>query len=94
MGRQAAKHNLLEFHQYEDIKKERARRIREMRFLMGLSQAEVVKGIKMNAGQYSRIESGELDGTTVIKYLEPLFAEWKEKEIKRLSARIEYIRTL
>lgn len=94
MGRQAAKHTQREKRIAKQHNQEMASRIREMRFLMGLSQTDVFKGVKMNPGQYTRIEAGELDGARVIKYLEPLFEVWKEKEIRRLEARIAYIKTL
>jgi transcriptional regulator with XRE-family HTH domain len=94
MGRQAARHNESESKLFIERKKDVAERIREMRFLMGLSQKEVYDIIKINPGQYSRIETGELDGTRVLKYLEELLDEWKGKEIKRLQAKIKYIRRL
>lgn len=94
MGRQAARHNESESKLFVERKNDVAERIRELRFLMGLSQKEVYDVLKINPGQYSRIETGELDGTRVLKYLEELLDEWKGKEIKRLQAKIKYIRRL
>lgn len=94
MGRQAARHNSEEAKLFEERKKDVAEQIREKRILMGLSHKDVYECLKINPGQYSRIETGELDGTRVLKHLEELFDEWKGKEIKRLQAKIKYIRRL
>lgn len=71
-----------------------AQRLREMRVLMGLTSSQVCKKRKMNNGQYSRIEAGELSADKVLPYVEKLYREWKKEEIRKLEIRIEYIKTL
>jgi hypothetical protein len=94
MGRQAARYNEGESRLFIERKKDVAERIRELRMWYRLSQKEVYDVMKINPGQYSRIETGELDGTRVLKYLEESLEEWKGKEIRRLQAKIKYIRRL
>lgn len=94
MGRQTARHNMVEFRQYEDHKKQVASEIREKRFWMGLTAKQVYDPIEMNPGQYTRIEAGELDGSRVKEYIDELFDRWKKKEIRKMEAKIEYFKAL
>jgi transcriptional regulator with XRE-family HTH domain len=71
-----------------------AARLKEIRMLMGLSQGDVYKAIKMNPGQYSRIESGELSAEKPLKYLSEKFKTWRAKEIQKLQARIGYLKSI
>lgn len=71
-----------------------AAKLKEMRMLLGLSQGQVYRAIKMNAGQYSRIESGELSAEKPLQYVSELFAKWKTKEIQKLQTRIGYLKSI
>jgi hypothetical protein len=94
MGRQYKKYTDVEIQRAADNNTEMARRLREQRCLMGLLQKDVYVPLHMNAGQYSRIEDGELSADKALKFIERMFEQWKEKEINRLQCRINYIRSL
>ena len=73
---------------------EEGRKMKEYRKLMGIKQKDIAAMLDTWQSNYCKMENGLFNPGWRFKKVQEMFYEWRESEIKRLLAHIEYLKSL